>query len=175
MNIEENKIEELAAQADNLIRSAKGKVGRPRKSDAEKKAVTKVEGVPHIRRAQKSAAKLPQLSDGAEEVVNLALSLSHEDLSSVLAHVNHNVKIKTLQSAVSLRTTNVITNGMMIRIISGRHAGKIAKVVDVKRIRCHVTLVDDTSDRILYLFTSEVEPVVPESVQSTAGDIAEAV
>ena len=181
MNTEDTKIEELAAQADNLIRSAqastdkpKGKVGRPRKTPADKKA-PKVEGVPHIRRAEKSAAKLPALSEAANEVLSLALGLSHEDLNAVMAHVNHKVRMKTLQDAVQLRSSAAITAGMTVRIMSGRHAGKVAKVKEVKRIRCHVTLVGGAEDRVIYLFTSEVEPVEAETVSAETEALKQAV
>lgn len=181
MNTEDTKIEELAAQADNLIRSAqastdkpKGKVGRPRKNPADKK-VTKAEGVPHIRRAEKSAAKLPSLSDAANEVLGLVLGLSNEDLNAVMAHVNHKVRLKTLQDAVQLRSSAAITTGMTVRIMNGRHAGKVAKVKEVKRIRCHVTLVGGSEDRVIYLFTSEVEPVEVETVTTDSEDLQQAV
>lgn len=181
MNTEDTKIEELAAQADNLIRAAqastekvKGKVGRPRKNPEDKK-MAKVEGTPHIRRAEKSAAKLPTLSDSATEVVNLALGLSDDDLTGVLAHINHTIKIKTLQTAVAIRNNPTITQGMTVRINAGRHAGKVAVVKELKRIRCHVTLVDGPADRVIYLFTSEVEPVTAQTVNSEAPAMQEAV
>lgn len=107
----------------------------------------------HLSKVEKAEANLPQMSDAAKEIFDLAKDLDRTDVEVLAAHLGFMArKNATLQATGANLKIN-----MPVKVIGGqaRYIGATGVVSKVQRIRCFVTL--DDSGKEIYLFTSDVE------------------
>jgi hypothetical protein len=107
----------------------------------------------HLSKVEKAAANLPEMSEAAKEVFELASGLNRTDTEVLAAHLGFLAR----KNATMQATTASLKVGMPCRVIGGQakyigHAGVVSKV---QRIRCFVTLEENGKE--IYLFTSDVE------------------
>ncbi len=117
---------------------------------------------PHMVKIEKQLARLPYMNETVAELFkSLTQKLSVDELETLARHVDVHVRFNRTTTAVS-RTINV---GDLVRITGGpvAHLGKIAKVTRAQRIRCYVEVPG--SEKEVYLFISETEPVAQEDVE----------
>lgn len=107
----------------------------------------------HMAKVRKAAAKLPALSDAAQEAFNtISSKLSPQDVFTLNAHLQ--LHVRELQTKAALEAN--LTLGDKVRIVNGaaRYIGCVGTVTELRRIRCFVTI--EGVDKPAYLFTSDV-------------------
>lgn len=109
------------------------------------------------------ANSLPELSDEAKQVI---ASIPVGEESAVAQHLQF-----SLRAVATAKSSDAdLAVGQLVRVNGGhpKFVGALAKVTDVRRIRCYVQLLD--SDRVLYLLLGDVEPISDDEASYMAED-----
>jgi len=160
---EKARLERVAARAaKKAAREAELVVKRAARAAirAEKAANKGPRGPAHMSKVEKAAAKLPAMSTAAQESFDLATSsLSRDQLLALSLHLQHHVRAASTVGATKIK----LENGQLVTIVSGapKYVGMQATVLKAQRIRCYCTI--SGVDKPIYLFTSDVEPVLEEA------------
>ena len=124
---------------------------------AAKKAEREANKQPaHLKKVEKAPDRLPELSEGTQNLFNrITEGSSIAEVEALAAHLDGFVRLERTKSALS-RDLKV---GQAVRIVGGdpRFVGKTGTVERSQRIRCYVTVPGVSKS--VYLFTSDVEPV----------------
>lgn len=172
-----------AREAARAEREAKRAVEREarlaaRKEKAEARAASKAvsNGSPaYTRRLEKLAAQLPAPTGAVEELIELAKSLATVELSTLVAHLNYEIRSRALTAATSGGAkTFSVGDTVMIRECSHnpKFSGMIGVVKEARRIRAFVQIPD--MDTPAYCFLSELEPAnLPIDVAPTSETLTE--
>lgn len=177
--MEKNKIDEnidaAKARLGNRSKDEAG-AGRPRLSDEEKasrqvkrdfekanKAIARAlkrtelaakRGTPHMKKVEKAIARLPQLSQQAQQSFDeLTAAYGNADIAALAAHLS---MFNRLQSTKRAAGGVQVESGQQVRIVGGeaRFIGEVGTVGKVSRIRAHVALA---SGKTAYCFISDLE------------------
>ncbi len=119
----------------------------------------------HMRKVEKAAAKLGNLSEASQLIFNEATAnLPGAELATLALHIQHHNRV----SATSRALGQKIEAGQSVTIVGGdpRFIGKTGTVAKAQRIRCYVSV--EGQAKAIYLFTSDCVPLAQETVSATA-------
>ena len=142
--------------------TAEKKAAREAKK-AEREAARAAKGPAHLSKVAKAAAKLPVLSENGQGHFKRAMkALTPVEITALAQHLLHALRERSTLAAANVK----LTEGQLVRIVSGdpRYIGQVAKMFKVQRIRCYVVV--EGSEKPVYLFTSDVEPISVDDVES---------
>ena len=129
------------------------------------KAQEKASGKPaHMKKIEKAAGKLPELTEQAQLLFNEATSnFGAAQLTALALHLQHFNRVKATERALNQK----LEIGMSVRIIGGdpKFIGMTGTVDRAQRIRCYVAVAG--IKKPVYLFTSDVE--VTEQAMAATG------
>jgi len=121
---------------------------------------------PHMKKIEKAAAALPDMSPSTQLIFNEATAnLSAAQINALSLHLQHFNRVKATERALNQK----LEVGQQVRIIGGptKHVGKLATVERTQRIRCFVNIPG--VNKPVYLFTSDVELVASTQATGTEG------
>jgi hypothetical protein len=166
---EAEKASKKAAVVAEKAQKAAAKAAKKAEKAAEKAAAAPS----HTSKLAKAAARLPELSEAAREVLDLCSTCGTASLNALSLHIQHLIRVRATEAS---RTASKPTVGDRVTIVScsdARYLGKVATVTGVHRIRLHARPDGAKSD--VYLFHADVEPVsVPAEVEVEVEDAAAA-
>jgi len=146
------------AQARELEKATKAEARAMKKlAKSAEKMKDGERGPAHMKKVEKAAAKLPMISDEvANEVSRLVSEFSVQDLSRLIAHLQHSNRVQsTLRSGKTQ-----LEVGQTVRIVSCENdpgvIDRLGVVAEVRKIRVLVQVPGYT--RNVYLFNSDCEP-----------------
>lgn len=119
----------------------------------------------HMRKVEKAAAKLGNLSEASQLIFNEATAnLPGAELATLALHIQHHNRVSATSRALSQK----IEKDQTVTINGGdpRYIGRTGVVFKAQRIRCYVTL--EGVSKPVYLFTSDVSPVAAESSEAAS-------
>ncbi len=122
--------------------------------------------MPHMKKIERAAAALPDMSDQMQLTFNeVTTNFSAEQITALALHLQHFNRVKATERALNQR----LEAGQQVRVTSGpnKFVGKIATVLKAQRIRCFVTVPGHAKP--VYLFTSDVE-LIEETSKATGTD-----
>jgi hypothetical protein len=132
----------------------------------------------HMRKVEKAAEKLGDLSESAQLLFNEATTnLPAAEVATLALHLQHFNRVQATQRALG----SEIKAGDTVEIVSGdpRYLGKTGTVVKAQRIRCYVNIpgannrpVPGTDGEGVYFFTSDVTAVEAPAEESTTDEVA---
>lgn len=142
--------EKAKAEADQLARKE-----QRRKEREQRRALRPAKVPAHMRKVERAAAKLPKMPPELQRLAEELGSLDAAAIQAFIANVQHSLRARMTLESVS----RSLENGQLVRIVSGnpQYVGQLARVVEARRIRCHVTPVG--TDRKVYLLNSDVRGV----------------
>jgi transcription antitermination factor NusG len=111
---------------------------------------------PHMKKIEKAATALPDMSTAMKLIfAEATTNFSAAQITALALHLQHFNRVKATERALSQK----LEAGMAVRIIGGptKHVGKMATVSKAQRIRCFVEIPG--VGKPVYLFTSDVEHV----------------
>lgn len=157
--------EKLAKEAARKARQEQRATEREarRAAKAAERAQAKT---PHMKKIEKAAAALPDMSDAMKLVfAEATTNFSAAQINALSLHLQHFNRVKATERALNQK----LEAGMSVRIIGGptKHVGKMATVSKAQRIRCFVEIPGVSKP--VYLFTSDVEYVGAEQATGTEG------
>lgn len=157
--------EKLAKEAARKARQAQRATEREarRAAKAAERAQAKT---PHMKKIEKAAAALPDMSDAMKLVfAEATTNFGAAQINALSLHLQHFNRVKATERALNQK----LEAGMSVRIIGGptKHVGKMATVSKAQRIRCFVEIPGVSKP--VYLFTSDVEYVEAEQATGTEG------
>lgn len=117
----------------------------------------------HMKKVNKAAANLGELSDTAQELFDSAVAnLPASQVSVLAAHLTHHNRAVATERALSQK----VEAGQSVTIVGGdpRFIGLSGTVFKAQRIRCYVTV--EGQAKPVYLFTSDVSLNETSAVQS---------
>jgi hypothetical protein len=148
----------------NERRQAREAIRLQKQAEREANKVT-----PHMKKVEKAAANLPQISQMAKAVFEQVTgTMNVAEAHALSEHLRHFIRVQRTQDALGTE----LKEGQIVKIVGGsdaRYIGKTATVKRVQRIRCYVEV--HGSDKELYLFTSDVKALSEKQaskVQATA-------
>lgn len=135
---------------------------RKAKKAAERAAVAAAKAAAkkpaHVAKLDRAASKLPLMNTIASEMFSeITANLSRAQIDAVAQHLLHWNRVKATEAA----TVAKLEPGETVRIVGGdgRFVGYTGTVEKAQRIRCYVNVPD--IGKVVYLFTSDVEVIVP--------------
>lgn len=135
------------------------KVAALKAAREERKAKKAAEKKPaHVAKLDRAASKLPLMNTIASEMFSeITANLSRAQIDAVAQHLLHWNRVKATEAA----TVAKLEPGETVRIVGGdgRFVGYTGTVEKAQRIRCYVNVPD--IGKVVYLFTSDVEVIVP--------------
>ena len=118
----------------------------------------------HMRKVANAALRLPALAHDARVLLESLLVHPAATIQSLIAHAEHELRARLTARSLDVK----LKEKDLVRILSGdlKHIGQLARVTEVRRIRCHVQPLGTTKQ--VYLLNSDVEVVdEAESVATT--------
>lgn len=115
---------------------------------------------PHAAKLEKARAKLPTLTENAGNIVE---SMPHNDLTAAdyLGIAEHLAfRARVLQTTSAVNDGVKLSVGDTVRINTGKNAGGVGTVSQVRRIRTMVNVPG--VDKPVYCFISDVTAITPE-------------
>lgn len=152
---------EAARKARQEQRATEREARRAAKAAERSQAKT-----PHMKKIEKAAAALPDMSDAMKLVfAEATTNFGAAQINALSLHLQHFNRVKATERALNQK----LEAGMSVRIIGGptKHVGKMATVSKAQRIRCFVEIPGVSKP--VYLFTSDVEYVGAEQATGTEG------
>lgn len=118
---------------------------------------------PHMKKVEKAAANLPQMSAGAKALYEQITGQGNlQEAFALSQNLLHFVRMQRTMQALESR----LIEGQPVKIIGGTDArlhGKVGVVSKVQRIHCYVEIPD--MERPVYLFTSDVKALTEKQAQ----------
>ena len=121
---------------------------------------------PHMKKIEKAAAALPEMSPSTQLAFNeVTTNLSAAQITALAMHLQHFNRVKATERALAQE----LEAGQQVRIISGvqKYVGMTGTVEKAQRIRCFVNIPGVRKP--VYLFTSDVE-LVEQTAAATGTD-----
>lgn len=156
------KLTDEEKQNRDNAKAEKAKVRAEKKAEREANKPLK-----HQAKLDRARAQLPELEPVAQEMFDLLVrDYTADHLETLSAHLSFHVR--QLQTRTAVDSTLAV--GQTVRIKSGnqRHLGKVGVVTRAQRIRCYVSVPN--VEKEIYLFTSDVEPIANDNVESVDMD-----
>ena len=165
VRIKQTDEEKARKSAERAAQQAELKSQREARKAA--KAAEKSTGKPaHMKKIERAAGKLPELTEQTQLLFNEATTnFSAGQLTALALHLQYFNRVKATERALGQK----IESGQQVRIIGGdpKFVGQVGTVTKAQRIRCYVQVPG--FKREAYCFTSDVE-IVAASSQATGTD-----
>jgi transcription antitermination factor NusG len=121
---------------------------------------------PHMKKIEKAAAALPEMSSSMTLTFNeVTTNFSAEQINALALHLQHFNRVKATERALAQK----LDIGQRVRIVGGptKYVGMMGTVDRAQRIRCFVEIPG--FKKPVYLFTSDVEIVEEAMATGTEG------
>jgi len=165
VRVKQTDEEKARKVAERAARQAEMKAQREARKAA--KASEKTNGKPaHMKKIERAAGKLPELTEPAQLLFNEATTnFSAGQLTALALHLQHFNRVKATERALGQK----FEVGQQVRIIGGdpKFFGQVGTITKAQRIRCYVAVPG--IKREAYCFTSDVE-LIASSSQATGTD-----
>lgn len=151
----------LSDEAKALKQAERAQKQAQLKAEREARKVAKaqqVKGPAHMKKIDRAASKLPELSEQLQLLFNEATTnFGASQITALALHLQHFNRVKATERALSQK----IEAGQQVQIIGGdpKFIGMVGTVTKAQRIRCYVSIPGVKRD--VYCFTSDVQASQP--------------
>lgn len=166
--------EKARRQAERDAERAERKAKRDQEREERRAAKESEKKAPHMSKVVKAAAKLPPMSEAAQNTYNeITANLPAAQVAALAAHLQHFNRVSATERALNQK----LEVGATVTIVSGegRYVGKTGTVVKAQRIRCYVNIpgannrpIPGSKELGIYFFTSDVQLVEEQAEELQA-------